>query len=204
MILDIFFREFFSFSLQKGHMSSQFLTFLPRLRTGRHPIDLTVLVVFVGFVIATSKDKTSEQPGHFLITSKSAWFRNEQYEYLIYQICFIYDIIYCKSIYLQSYLYYIYTRIHLNITWTSMHTSPHPFGPLKYQKPNAERPKDQKLPASFASSERFDAFSPGTGCGRHHSWAWLVNTSYITIAICLNHFIHHRIDSNLLKKRETW
>lgn len=99
---------------------------------------------------------------------------------------------------------YIYTRIHLNITWTSMHTSPHPFGPLKYQKPNAERPKDQKLPASFASSERFDAFSPGTGCGRHHSWAWLVNTSYITIAaiaICLNHFIHHRIWFKSLQKK---
>lgn len=185
-------------------MSSQFLTFLPRLRTGRHPIDLTVFVVFVGFVIATSKDKTSEQPGPFLITSKSAWFRNEQYEYLIYRIWFIYDIIYCKScISADLFILDKYTRIHLNITWTSIHTSPHPFGPLKYQKPNAERPKDQKLPASFASSERFDAFSPGTGCGRHHSWAWLVNTSYITIAVCLNHFIHHRIWFKSLQQKGT-
>lgn len=121
-------------------MSSQFLTFLPRLRTGRHPIDLTVFVVFVGFVIATSKDKTSEQPGPFLITSKSAWFRNEQYEYLIYRIWFIYDIIYCKScISADLFILDKYTRIHLNITWTSIHTSPHPFGPLKYQN---QMPRD--------------------------------------------------------------
>lgn len=103
----------------------------------------------------------------------------------------------CRFIY-DIYIHPYSSQHHMNI---NAHIPPLPFGPLKYQKPNAERPKDQKLPASFASSERFDAFSPGTGCGRHHSWAWLVNTSCITIAICLNQFIHHRIWFKSLQKK---